>query len=134
MAFRYSGMVRHSSANAFRRVILPFFCGRKPSKQNFSFGSPEATNAGTKAVAPGKHCTSMPLRTHSLTTRKPGSDIPGVPASEIKATVSPPFILLTTLSTDKYGKTLCSAYPGREFGRYDIPCYPDSERSGFDTC
>lgn len=23
---------------------------------------------------------------------------------------------------------------GREFGRYDIPCYPDSERSGFDTC
>jgi type II secretory pathway component PulC len=35
-------MVRRSPANAFRRVILPFFCGRKPSKQNFSFGNPEA--------------------------------------------------------------------------------------------
>ena len=28
------------------------------------------------------------------------------------------------------GKLLCSTYPGRKFGRYDIPCYPDSERSG----
>ena len=79
--------------------VRPFFCGRKPSKQNFSFGKPEATKAGTRAVAPGKHCTSIPLRTHSRTTRKPGSEIPGVPASDINATVSPAFILLTTLST-----------------------------------
>ena len=32
------------------------------------------------------------------------------------------------------GKLYVVPTPGRKFGRYDIPCYPDSERSGFDTC
>ena len=77
--------------------------GRKPSKQKRSQGKPDDTRAGTKAVAPGRHCTSMPLRTHSRTTRKPGSEMPGVPASDTKATVSPAFSLLITLST-----VLCS--------------------------
>ena len=92
-------MVRVSSFKAFNRVMRPFFCGRKPSKQKRSSGRPEETNAGTKAVAPGRHCTSMPFLTHSRTTRKPGSDMPGVPASEIKATVCPPLMRLTILST-----------------------------------
>ena len=43
--------MRGSSANSVSRVARPFFWGRNPSKQNFSFGNPDATNAGTKAVA-----------------------------------------------------------------------------------
>ena len=37
------------------------------SKQNLSSGSPLDTSAGTKAVAPGRHCTSMPAATASRT-------------------------------------------------------------------
>ena len=66
-------------------------------------GRPEATSAGTKAVAPGRHCTSISFFTHSRTTRKPGSDMPGVPASETSAMVSPAFNRLIIPST-----VLCS--------------------------
>ena len=52
-------MVLASSANNFKRVCRPFFTGKKPSKTNLSFGKPEFTKAGTKAVAPGKHSTSI---------------------------------------------------------------------------
>ena len=87
--------MRGSSANSVSRVARPFFWGRNPSKQNFSFGNPDATNAGTKAVAPGRHSTVTPLRRHSLTKRNPGSEMAGVPASEIRAMFSPPSILVT---------------------------------------
>ena len=53
---------------------------------------PELTKAGTNAVAPGKQSTSMSFLIHSLTKRKPGSEIAGVPASEINAIDSPPKI------------------------------------------
>ena len=86
-------MVLVSSANNKKRVCLPFLTGKKPSKINLSFGKPELTKAGTKAVAPGKQSTSILFSTQALVSKKPGSDIAGVPASEIKAQVSPFFIL-----------------------------------------
>ena len=77
---------KESSANL---VARPFFCGRNPSNVNLSHGKPEFTSAGTKAVAPGSVSTSILLRRHSLDTRNPGSEIAGVPASEIRAIFSP---------------------------------------------
>ena len=47
-------------------------------------GRPLFTNAGTKAVAPGKHSTLILFLIHSRTNKKAGSLIPGVPASVIK--------------------------------------------------
>ena len=66
-------------------------------------GNPELTSAGTKAVAPGRHSTSIPCSRQVRTNRNPGSDIPGVPASEIRATVSPAAILEAI-----YSVVLCS--------------------------
>jgi hypothetical protein len=86
-------MVLSSSARSFNLVCLPFFTGRNPSKINFSNGKPEITKAGTNAVAPGKHSTLISRFKHSRTNKNPGSEIPGVPASEIKAMVSPSFNL-----------------------------------------
>ena len=42
----------------------------------------ELTNAGTKAVAPGRQSTSISFAIQARTSRKPGSEIAGVPASE----------------------------------------------------
>ena len=50
---------------------------------------PLFTNAGTKAVAPGKHSTLISIFTHSRTNKKAGSLIPGVPASVRSAIVFP---------------------------------------------
>ena len=68
------------------RLWRPFFWGRKPSNTNLSQGRPLLTKAGTKAVAPGSVCTSMPALTASRTRKKPGSLMPGVPASLTRAT------------------------------------------------
>ena len=82
------------SENAdFNLLCLPFLSGKNPSKTNFSFGKPELTSAGTNAVAPGKQSTSISFLTYSLTNKNPGSEIAGVPASEISANFSPDFIL-----------------------------------------
>ena len=82
--------MRGSIASSAKRVALPFFCGKKPSKQNLSHGNPELTNAGTNAVAPGKVSTSILRRRHSLTIRNPGSEMAGVPASLTSEMVYPP--------------------------------------------
>ena len=63
--------------------------GKNPSKTKLSAAKPDFINAGTKAVAPGKHSTLIPSRTQALANKNPGSEIPGVPASEIKAITSP---------------------------------------------
>ena len=86
-------MVLSSFSIAINFVCLPFLCGRNPSKQKRSQGNPLATKAGTKAVGPGKHSTSIPSATHSLDNKKPGSEIPGVPASETKTAKEQLFIL-----------------------------------------
>ena len=84
-------MVRVSSARAKYRVCFPFLSGKKPSKTNLSLGNPLFTSAGTNAVAPGKHSTSILFSTQARVNKKPGSEMAGVPASEISAIVSPAF-------------------------------------------
>jgi hypothetical protein len=66
--------------------------GRKPSKQNLSLGSPEFTRAGIRAVGPGSVSTGISFSIHVLISKNPGSEIPGVPASETSAIVCPPRI------------------------------------------
>ncbi len=83
------------------RLFRPFLGGRKPSKQKRSVGNPELTRAGTKAVAPGNVSTSIPAATQARTSKNPGSEIPGVPASVTRASVCPPFILSTMRSTTR---------------------------------
>ena len=70
--------------------------GKKPSKQNRSHGRPEFTNAGISAVGPGSVSTSMPASMQVRASKKPGSLMPGVPASLISATDSPARILSLT--------------------------------------
>ena len=79
--------------------MRPFFWGRKPSKQKRSQGKPLWSSAGTKAVAPGSDSTSMPCSTQVRTSRKPGSEMPGVPASETSATVRPAAMWSATMRT-----------------------------------
>ena len=78
-----------SVLNSCKRVLRPFFAGKKPSKTKRSMGSAEATKAGKTADAPGKHSTSTPCCTHSRTSKNPGSLTPGIPASLIKAICTP---------------------------------------------
>ncbi len=85
----YMMLVQSFAAMRSRRVRRPFLGGRKPSKIKRSVGNPELTSAGTKAVGPGRVSTSMSSRRHSRVRRNPGSLMPGVPASEISAMVSP---------------------------------------------
>ena len=69
--------------------------GKKPSKTKRFEGIPDCTRAGTNAVAPGRHSTRISLRMHSLTNKKPGSEMPGVPASVMRAKLLPAFICST---------------------------------------
>ena len=55
---------------------------KNPSKTKRSVANPLATSAGINAVAPGKTSRGISFRMHSLTIKKPGSEMPGVPASE----------------------------------------------------
>ena len=63
--------------------------GIKPSNVKRLVVNPLFTNAGTKAVAPGKHSTLIFCLIHSLTNKKAGSLIAGVPASVMSANVLP---------------------------------------------
>ena len=59
-------MVRSSSTSAETFLFRPFFCGKNPSKQNLSDGSPDAASAGTNAVAPGRHSTSARITSYNV--------------------------------------------------------------------
>ena len=61
-----------------------FFEGRNPSNINLSLDNPLDTIAGIRAVAPGKHSTFILFLIASLMSKNPGSEIEGVPASDIK--------------------------------------------------
>ena len=65
------------------------FVDKNPTKINSLVFSPEAINALINAQAPGIGIISMPFFIASLTISSPGSDIPGVPASETIAIFSP---------------------------------------------
>src|SRR5581483_7418164 len=85
-----STIVRGSPARARSRSRRsPDRRGRNPSKTKRSVGSPEATSAAIAAEGPGTTRTSIPASTHARTSRYPGSESPGIPASEITATSSP---------------------------------------------
>ena len=86
-------IVRGSSANKRKRVCRPFLTGKNPSNTNLTFGNPEFTKAGTKAVAPGKQSTVISFSTQALVSKNQGSEIAGVPASLISAMVVPVFNL-----------------------------------------
>ncbi len=86
-------MVRFSKESSVNRFCRPFLGGRNPSKINRSDGNPEFTSAGINAVAPGRDSTSIWDSIQALTNRKPGSEIPGVPASVINAMDIPDFNL-----------------------------------------
>ena len=65
---------------------------------------PELIKSGQKkAVAPGSEQSSATYFSHSRIIKNPGSEIVGVPASQIKAKRSPDFNLLTY-----FAKTSCS--------------------------
>src|SRR5664279_112573 len=92
-------MVLDSSTNAVSLLFLPFLGGRNPSKQNLSHGNPEFPSAGMRAVGPGRVSIGISFSTHVLTNKKPGSEMPGVPASDTRAIVCPSRILEQTDST-----------------------------------
>ena len=79
--------MRANSLILDRRAAL--LAGRKPSKKKRSVGSPAIVKAASAAEGPGRLCTATPCATASETSLKPGSEIRGVPASEINASASP---------------------------------------------
>lgn len=71
-------------------LIFSFlFTGKKPIKINSFVFIPELINALIAAQAPGIGIISIFSLIASLTIFSPGSEIPGVPASETSAIFSP---------------------------------------------
>ena len=68
----------------------------KPSKTNESVGKPLIDNAVIAAVAPGMGIISIPFFIAAEINLVPGSEMPGVPASETNAQLSSFSILLKT--------------------------------------
>lgn len=83
-------MVRSSVARApSRRRRSPPLRGRNPSKQNLSTGSPDTASAVSTADGPGTAVTRSPSSMQAVTTRYPGSDTDGMPASVTSTTMAP---------------------------------------------
>ena len=84
--------------NFFKSLIRACFLSDKnPLKKNFS-EKPLIDTAVETAETPGIGITFILFLTHSLTKIDPGSEILGVPASEIKEIISPDFKRLIILS------------------------------------
>ena len=56
--------------------------GRKPKNENVPPGSPDSTTAVSTADAPGITVYGSPCSMHADTRTAPGSEMPGIPASE----------------------------------------------------
>ena len=67
-----------------------FFIWNKTIKKNFS-ENPLVDTANVTDEAPGKGITSILFSIHSLIIIDPGSEIPGVPASETIEMINPFF-------------------------------------------
>src|SRR5262247_2916292 len=63
--------------------------GGNPNTVNGTSGKPEATSAVSGALAPGTGSTAIPFEIAACTSSRPGSEIPGVPASVTTATLEP---------------------------------------------
>ena len=87
---RRARRVRRSAATSARRAVRPEpLRGRNPSKTNRPAGRPLTTRAVTAADGPGTTSTACPASTAARTSRSPGSEMPGMPASVTTATRSP---------------------------------------------
>ncbi len=64
-----------------RRFRSPARRGRKPSNRNRSVGNAETMSAAIAADGPGMASTGTPAVTQAATSRSPGSEMAGVPAS-----------------------------------------------------
>ena len=64
-------------------------CGGNPKNENGSCGKPHTDSAVKGALAPGIGSTLICFSTHARTNSRPGSEIPGVPASETRAMLRP---------------------------------------------
>ncbi len=95
-----STAVRCSLARAARRAVRPEpRRGKKPSKTKRSVGRPLATRPASAAEGPGTTTTSKPPSAAARTSRSPGSDTPGRPASDTSATRAPSANRSTTVDT-----------------------------------
>lgn len=98
-------------ASASRRLAMAdALRGRKPSKKKCSIGRPEATRAQVTAEGPGMTSTLRPRSRAASTSLWPGSDTPGMPASDTKATRPPASIRAmagATLSARTFSSARC---------------------------
>jgi hypothetical protein len=99
-----------SAASAAARS--PAACGRKPSMWKPSPPSPAALIAAVALLAPGTGTTRKPASSTARTTRAPGSDTPGVPASVTSAMRSPAVSLATIFSAAPRSLCSCTAMRG----------------------
>ncbi len=69
-----------------RFCLSACFRGKKPINKKLSVGRPLAATALVTADAPGIGTTRKPFSVAATTSSYPGSEIPGIPASETTAT------------------------------------------------
>ena len=86
--------------------------GRKPSKAKRSLGRPATLSAAISADAPGTGLTFTPAARAARTSRKPGSDTSGVPASLTSASDSPASRRATSFCAIASSLCSCSASNG----------------------
>ena len=73
--------LNNACSNSFD--LAPFFVDKKPPKKNLSAGRPAPAIADVTAEGPGIICISWLALATLFTSLAPGSEISGVPASEI---------------------------------------------------
>jgi hypothetical protein len=86
------------SLSLVRSVCLHFLSGKNQRYKKWFIGIHEAERAVTTALAPGIGETSYQAAIASRTSAYQGSEIHGVPASEIRATSFPFFSISSILS------------------------------------
>ena len=79
--------------------LCPGLSGGYPKNINLSGANPLRVRAVITEEGPGRESTSMFCARHSLTNLYPGSEIRGVPASEIKQIFAPFFSCSITWGT-----------------------------------
>src|SRR3954469_24146203 len=89
-ASKYTSVRRSSATSRSRESRSPPLRGRNPSKQNRSTGSPDSASAVRTADGPGTAVTRTSFSTPAATSRYPGSDTDGIPASVTSNTRAPP--------------------------------------------
>ena len=83
-------MVLFSSFNIFNSSILSFFLDDKnPWNTNLSVGNPDTTKAAILADGPGNTITWIFHSIARFIKSAPGSEIPGIPASDTSAMFVP---------------------------------------------